>query len=140
MTLRSGLYACAAGLGLMLVGCNQDVGVVRNKNKEPVATIHTPTDQSVFTEGDLIDFVGTVSDEDGADTLTTVTWNSSIDFELGSPELVAPDVDGFSRFRAVLSAGSHVVSLVVTDEVGAVGQDSLTALFFLPIKSQRLRC
>ena len=42
----------AAGLGLMLVGCNQDVGVVRNKNKEPVATIHTPTDQSVFTEGD----------------------------------------------------------------------------------------
>ena len=93
-----------------------------------MATIHTPTDQSSFTEGDLIDFVGTVSDEDGFDTLTTVTWTSSLDFELGSPELVAPDAEGFSRFRAVLSAGSHVISLVATDEVGAVGQDSWTVL------------
>ena len=83
--------------------------------------------------------MGTVSDEDGADTLTTVT-ELIHRFELGSPELVAPDVDGFSRFRAVLSAGSHVVSLVVTDEVGAVGQDSLTVIVLSANQSQRLRC
>ena len=112
---------------LVLFGaCGPDVGVVRNKNHEPVATIVTPVDQTVFYENDLIDFVGTVSDEEGLDTIQTVAWTSSLDFELGTPELVAHDSAGFSRFRGVLSVGSHVLSLVVTDDLGATNMVSST--------------
>jgi PKD repeat protein len=80
-------------------------------NLAPTAAITAPTGGSVFNIGALVGFSGTGTDpEDGSLAGSALAWSSSIDGEIGLGE---------SFSKSDLSAGNHLVRLVVTDTDGA---------------------
>jgi hypothetical protein len=108
------------------VACGPDVTVKMAENLPPDGVINSPTHETVFGEGDVIEFVGTVADPGGLGDIQTVTWTSSVDFELGTTELSDPDSDGKTRISTVLSPGTHVITLSVVDLGGLSGTDAVT--------------
>ncbi len=68
-----------------------------------------------YNQGDTITFTGTGEDaEDGTPTGSSLVWTSSIDGQIGT---------GGSFTRNGLSAGTHTITLTVTDSDGATGSD-----------------
>ena len=70
----------------------------------------------------MIDFMGTISDPNGLPDIQGLSWVSSLDGELSSIDLYAFDDGGVTRFSEILSSGTHVITLSVTDVEGASAQ------------------
>ena len=111
---------------LSLIACNTDVSITEEANEPPNASIQSPTGDTVFAAGQVIDLVGVAADPNGDHDIAAVLWNSSLDGELGNPTLASPDAEGFTRVSAVLSAGTHAITLTVTDQAGLTATESIT--------------
>ena len=80
-------------------------------NQAPTAAITSPVGGSVFNLGSLVGFSGTGTDpEDGSLGGASLVWTSSLAGQIGTGETFT---------RSDLSAGSHLIRLVVTDTDGA---------------------
>ena len=110
----------------VLWGCGPDVSITPEANEPPQASIQSPTSDTIFGDGQIIELVGAVGDPNGLDDLATIVWNSSRDGELGNATLNAPDSDGRTQVDVVLSPGTHAITLSVTDAAGLDAQDSIT--------------
>lgn len=108
------LAACNGGDDASSDSAVEDSGTTEDSGVEdaaPTASIEAPVATAALTAG-TIDLEGTVSDvEDDTETLTA-SWNSSIDGALASP---TPDSAGVVDVSVTLSAGSHTLTLSVTD-------------------------
>ena len=119
------MRAALVWTGLAVVGCSQDIQVANSGNAAPLASINGPEDGAAFLTNELIDFIGTVSDDNGLEDIQTVLWTSSIDGELASADLAQPDTEGVSRISATLSVGVHAITFRATDLSGSVGESSI---------------
>lgn len=124
--LRVAGVLCVTGLGLIcIVGTGGDdiddapaTPASQSVNTLPTATINTPADNAVFTEGALITFSGSgVDTEDGTLTGAALVWGSSRDGRIGI---------GVNIPNASLSTGTHVITLTATDSAGGAGSDTAT--------------
>jgi hypothetical protein len=92
-------------------------------NTAPDCEIVTPGDGSEGEWEDVVTFEGTVSDGDVPADWLDVTWTSDWDGELGSS---TPETDGDVRFStSSLSVNTHIITLQVSDELGATCTDSV---------------
>lgn len=90
-------------------------------NKYPVPEITFPSDNSVFDEGDTIEFSGKATDyEDGAITGADLVWISSRDGQIGT---------GTTLVNPALSAGMHTITLKASDSYGAAGETSIIIIY-----------
>ena len=86
-------------------------------NQPPFVQIILPQNGSSFYEGQMISFSGSAIDpEDGVLTGNSLQWSSSIDGNFGN---------GTSLDYNALSLGSHIITLVATDSLGATGSASI---------------
>jgi S-layer protein (TIGR01567 family) len=87
-------------------------------NYAPTAAIISPEIGSIYNQSEIVEFNGTGKDpEDGILTNTSLVWYSDIDGFIGSGE----------RFSTVnLSAGSHIITLMVNDSMYLYGASSIT--------------
>ena len=94
------------------------INVSEIPNDPPDVSIDQPNDGAVFTTANLpITFSGTVTDPEGQ-SFNSI-WSSSIDGTFGPNALfVAPS--------EVQSLGTHTITLIATDELGASGSDSIS--------------
>ena len=124
MRISSAGLHFGALVALASCNCNNDIQVAQGNNVAPTVLINSPETESVFNEGDLVDFLGTVADGNKLPDIQTVVWASDLDGELGTPE---PDSQGLVRLSSSnLSPGTHAISLTATDAGGLEGQDSIT--------------
>ncbi len=87
-------------------------------NSDPACAITSPPSGSGGDSAASITLSGVVADADEGPELLSVQWQSSMDGALG---VSTPDSAGnVSNTVSGLTEGTHVISLVVTDEVGAV--------------------
>jgi hypothetical protein len=108
---------------LLLWGCTeQSVAVF---NTPPAAQISSPENGATFDPGDLIELAGKVADNQGVETLSAY-WQSDRDGALGES---APDSGGLVYLAvATLSAGTHVVTLLVEDSDLLSGSDAISLI------------
>jgi hypothetical protein len=85
-------------------------------NTAPVVTISAPADGSTFTAGDNVSFSGTANDAEDGNISAALSWDSSIDGNIGS---------GASFSTTGLSVGNHTITASVTDSGGLPGSDSI---------------
>ena len=64
----------------IVVACGPDITVKLADNLPPDGVINSPLHETVFQEGQVIEFVGTVADPGGLGDIQTVAWTSSVDF------------------------------------------------------------
>ena len=103
-------FAC---LLLVMVACKPDSGV-KPLNTDPVARITSPADGSDFLEGDTIQFVGQVNDEQEPSADLEVTWTT--DFDAAWSEVGAPDASGnVETALNFFGGGNWTVTLTVAD-------------------------
>ncbi len=81
----------------------------------PTASIITPLDGVVFREGEVIVFSGYGDDING--NVTDYDWVSSLDGSIGSD---------MTFTHSSLSLGEHDITLIVTDDDGQTGDDTIT--------------
>jgi formylglycine-generating enzyme required for sulfatase activity len=92
-------------------------------NSAPTCTITSPEDSSTGPEGEEVRFEGTVDDVDVSPDWLSVEWESDKDGSMGSS---SPDSDGTVGIAiSTLSAQTHRVTLMATDEVGSTCTDSI---------------
>ena len=86
-------------------------------NSAPSCEISSPEEGAAGPEGELVTFGGTVSDVDVPASYLSIEWSSDKDGVLGSS---SPDSNGNVLFPfADLTVNTHVISMTVTDEIGA---------------------
>ncbi len=86
-------------------------------NFSPDAMITEPLNGEIFTTGESISFIGSgIDPEDGTLTETHLVWSSSLDGKIGTGESVS---------TSGLTAGTHTITLTVTDLNGASDTDSI---------------
>lgn len=91
---------------------------VEVSNRSPNVSIETPSDSSVFAEGDTVLLEGSATDpEEGALSGSSLVWESNSDGELGTGEAVEV---------SSLSVGDHTVTLTATDPEGAKTSDEVS--------------
>jgi len=91
---------------------------VLGPNQPPTARITAPTNGSTFAFGQNVMFVGLGTDpEDGTLPGSSLAWTSDRDGPLGS---------GSTLITNGLTAGTHTVTLTVTDRRGATGAATIT--------------
>ena len=102
-------------------GGNQDAAsvaiTVRPPNSPPTCTITAPPTDSSHYLGEPITLAGTALDVDVPSEWLVATWSSDLDGELDSAS--APASGAVSLTTDALSLGTHVITLSVSDEVGA---------------------
>lgn len=108
---------------LAIFGCKTDVGIEKLPNVVPTAKVVSPADGAVFAESETVDLLGAVGDNNGLDDIVSVVWVSDLDNELGTS---TPDEQGTVRLPVQLTPGTHQITLLVTDQEGGFGQDSVT--------------
>jgi hypothetical protein len=86
-------------------------------NREPVATISSPSEGTRFEPEDYISFAAVGTDDPDGDPLE-YTWSSDLDGLLGTGEAI----------NVRLTEGTHVVTLGVADPFGATHQRSVSVL------------
>ena len=92
-------------------------------NSAPSCEIIAPEDGAAGEEGETVAFAATVADIDVSADWLTATWSSDQDGDLGES---SPDSSGGVSFPySDLSVATHVVTLSVTDEVGASCADTI---------------
>ncbi len=96
----------------------ENVSSAQSVNTFPTATINSPADTSVYTEGDLVTFNGTGTDtEDGTLSGGALVWSSSVDGMIGT---------GGSVRDIPMSTGTHTVTLTVTDSEDGVASAAIS--------------
>jgi len=85
-------------------------------NTPPGVNIGSPADGASYDSGATVNFSGTASDVEDGDLSSSMAWSSNIDGAIGTGATVS----------AVLSAGTHVVTALVTDAGGLSGSDTVT--------------
>ncbi len=109
---------------VLLAACGNDVSVT-HYNEPPTAAIQTPPNGTVREEGEIIDFIGSVNDDQTPSNELFVQWTSDIDGVLTNEKACA--VSGQCTFStAQLTPGNHVVVLSASDEQGEVGEGQIT--------------
>ena len=95
---------------------------VGGENHIPECSILSPDDQQTVLLGETVLFTGTATDADVSSTDLQVQWISDQDGVLGTGSMNSAGNLSFSY--AGFSANTHVITLQVTDEVGAICQDT----------------
>lgn len=96
---------------------------VEAPNVPPTASITSPVPGDSFETGVNIAFTGTGTDpEEGSLTGASLVWTSDFDGDLGTGE----------SFSASLSAGSHIIMLVVSDGQQASGTATVSITVVTP--------
>jgi hypothetical protein len=97
---------------------------VRGPNQAPTCRVTGPASGSGGDEGAVVSLTGEVGDADIGPEALTVVWSSNLAGPLGAS---TPSSDGLvSLGVGTLAAGTHVLSLTVTDEVGESCVDDTT--------------
>ena len=92
-------------------------------NSAPTCAITAPETNSADEQGTTVVFEGTAEDVDVASDWLTVSWSSDKDGEIGTS---TPNSSGGITFAyADLSVNTHLISMTVTDEVGATCTDDI---------------
>ncbi len=103
------------------IGSDSVVITVGGANSAPSCEITAPPNTESGGQGELVIFEALVADEDVPAEWLSVEWNSDID---GSMASSTPNTAGDVALPwSDLTVGSHVVTLSVTDEVGATCSD-----------------
>jgi O-glycosyl hydrolase len=89
---------------------------VPTDNEAPYTYITTPAANDTFTAGDTISFSGTATDPEDGNVIASGVWTSSIEGRIGS---------GAAFSTGLLSVGTHVIELSVTDQWGVEGSVSI---------------
>ena len=117
-------FLVTLGLLAALAGCNDSQ--VGSNNSAPEATIELPSVGTEVLEGRDATFRGIVEDRGTAVLELEVRWTSSIDGVLSAE---AADAEGVTEFTTRdLSAGTHIVTLLVRDGAGASDEDTVELL------------
>ena len=104
-------------------GSDSVVITVGPPNGTPSCAITAPESGGAGDEGALVTFEAEVGDDDVPSDWLEVLWSSDKDGEIGQS---TPNTDGSVTFPYTeLSVNTHVVSLTVSDEVGATCTDSV---------------
>jgi len=85
-------------------------------DQDPTVSIISPDDFDVIDLGNSTTFSGSATDPEDGDISNIISWNSSIDGELGVAS---------SLTNSFLSLGNHTITASVTDSAGNVGSDSI---------------
>jgi hypothetical protein len=124
------------GITLEVVDTDGKVGrdtlaiTVGPANRAPTCGITAPADGAEYEVGVEVDFVAPVDDLDQPAEELAVTWSSDLDGTVATLNPTPAGDAGFST--SSLSAGQHVVSLVVEDERGARCTDSVPVTIGTP--------
>ena len=89
----------------------------------PTITIDQPFNGDVITLGDSIIFQATVQDNEDQPNELTAVWTSSFDGELYNGPVTSQNNSQF--FTDSLSAGTHSISLQVTDTTGLISDANI---------------
>ena len=89
----------------------------------PTVTIDQPYNGDVITLGDSLIFQATVQDNEDQPNELSAVWTSSLDGELYSGPVTSQNNSQF--FTDLLSAGTHSISLQVTDTTGLISNSSI---------------
>ncbi len=105
------------------LGSDSVILAVGPPNSSPLCEITAPTDSTTDISGTEVRFEGTVSDVDVPADWLMVAWSSDKDGHIGDS---TPTSDGIARLAwSDLSVETHLVTMTVTDEVGATYTDSI---------------
>ncbi|MFT5458140.1 MAG: hypothetical protein ACI9K2_004645, partial [Myxococcota bacterium] len=88
----------------------------------PFAVVDAPASGDTVDAGEVVVFEGTVWDDEDDHEELTVRWESDLQ---GLLDESVPDSDGFVAFGGTLDAGTHVISLIVTDPDGQWASDAI---------------
>ena len=93
-------------------------------NDAPTVSIDSPVAGTLYYGDYPIEFHATASDTEDTPDELTLAWESSVDGPLSIGG--APTSDGQFSATSFLSAGTHFLTLLVTDSTGRTGQDTVT--------------
>jgi len=92
-------------------------------NTAPAVSIVSPVDGAGFGPGDLVEFYGVADDSQDPATSLQISWESSIDGQLGTDP---PDSEGTVYLAtSALSGGSHTITLTAVDTKGESANTSI---------------
>ncbi len=104
------------GLLTLLAACGTDQKV-GTYNAPPSVSIQSPPDGTEVNEGDLVEFVGLVDDDQTAAPDMLISWTSDIDGVM-TEEDPAESSGQATYTTSSLTVGNHAITLAATDESG----------------------
>ena len=118
-------YDCpSVGFSLSATECYDTLAAECSSATAPILLLLEPTDGETFTEGEAIQWVVQVADDDHVPSEISLSWVSDLDGEFSTE---GPSPTGRARLLdASLSAGVHEVVITATDPAGESGQAALT--------------
>jgi hypothetical protein len=118
-TLSAGTHVITASVtdsGGLVDSRQVTITVAPSLNTAPTVAISSPSGGTSFAQGTSMTFSGSASDTEDGNLSSRLAWTSSIDGSIGTG----------SSFARTLSAGTHVITAVVTDSGGFVGSRQIT--------------